>query len=207
MREGRDMEHDKQFVREYFFQTRREIDTEKNSRDQILNFVIVALGAIGFAVFQSDKSGEFLSEPIAVLMPLSMLCAITALFWLRRKKLQQIADRWFVLEHLVAHHIDDLPRNVTLEAVVHKDLQTTRYTRKDVWVSMGVSLPVYGIIVHVLDTTLAPLAVAGSVAAVFATHLALSWLLLGRPFDCPEPLKSHRQRGQEVGQRGEERGG
>lgn len=32
----------------YLVQTRKEIDTEKRERDQILNFIIVTIGGLGF---------------------------------------------------------------------------------------------------------------------------------------------------------------
>lgn len=50
------------FDREYFIQTRKEIDTEKRERDHILNIAIIVLGALGFAFIQKDESRQFIEK-------------------------------------------------------------------------------------------------------------------------------------------------
>jgi hypothetical protein len=112
------MKQTSDFLREYFLQTRREIDAEKESRDRLLNFIILAIGAVGFTMFQSEKADTLLAHPCALIIELSILVTITALFWLRRKKLQQIADRWFVLGNLLSRHFDEIAIEESLEAIV-----------------------------------------------------------------------------------------
>ena len=48
------MKNPTSFEKEYFIQTRQEIDTEKRERDRILNFIVLILGAIGFALIREE---------------------------------------------------------------------------------------------------------------------------------------------------------
>jgi len=94
------------FDREYFLQTRKEIDTEKRERDHLLNFAVVILGALAFAVVQSEKAQQFLQEPYSLMLEISTLIILTSLFWVRRKKLQQISDRWYTLYHMALRNMN-----------------------------------------------------------------------------------------------------
>jgi hypothetical protein len=51
-----------EFVREYFMQTRREIDTVKRQRDLIVNFAIIVFGAVSFGVINSKEARDFMKE-------------------------------------------------------------------------------------------------------------------------------------------------
>ena len=181
---------------EYLSQTRKEIDTEKHSRDNILNVVVLVLGAAGFAIFRANDPTGILRDPAMALMEIAMLGTITALFWLRRKKLQQIADRWFVLHNLLETHLTDIPARQSLEAIVEKDLQTTRYTRKDVSLCLGLSLPIYGLLAVTVHGQLSIRDTAIVVICTALVHIVISSVLMLRPFRCPEPLASERRREQ-----------
>jgi len=183
------------FSESYFAQTRQEIDTEKHSRDNILNVVILVLGAVGFAMFQADNAQTLLRQPVALVIEITMLVIITGLFWLRRKKLQQIADRWFVLHNLLQNHMASLPVAETLEAIVEKDLKTTRYTRKDVWLCVAVSFPVYGLAAASLHERIGNhhLLTVSLLVLLVSLHLAVAVPLMIRPFKCPEPLATARK--------------
>jgi len=135
------------FVREYFIQTRKEIDTEKRERDQILNFAVLILGAIGFAIFQSETAQEFLQQPKALTVELPALVIITSLFWIRRKKLQQIADRWFVLHRLAERYFDKEDIEMMLEEIVLKKFLKRTYVRKDFFLNIALCLPIYGLLI------------------------------------------------------------
>ncbi|HUI08619.1 MAG TPA: hypothetical protein VL486_16585 [Verrucomicrobiae bacterium] len=43
-----------QFEREYFVQTRKEIDTEKQERNKILNYAILATGAVSLVLSKPE---------------------------------------------------------------------------------------------------------------------------------------------------------
>ena len=88
------MQEPSSFDREYFLQTRREIDTEKRERDHLLNFAVVILGALAFAVVQNEAARALVQEWYSLLFEVATLTILTSLFWVRKKKLQQIADRW-----------------------------------------------------------------------------------------------------------------
>jgi cytochrome bd-type quinol oxidase subunit 2 len=184
------------FIGDYVLQTRREIDAEKHSRDNILNVVILALGAVGFAMFKADNTVTLVKQPLALVVQVTMLATVTGLFWLRRKKLQQIADRWFVLHNILECHLSELPLAETLEAIVEKDLQTTRYTRKDVWLCVAVSCPIYGLATLSLYEQLGrQRGITGAaVTLLILVHFAIVACLMIHPFKCPEPLATARQR-------------
>jgi hypothetical protein len=134
------------FERAYFIQTRNEIDTEKRERDQMLNFAVLVLGAIGFAVAQSESAWKFLQEPESLAIETPALVIISTLFWIRHKKLQQISDRWFVLYRMIVRCFGKDRAKEMLEGVVRKDLPTWRYIRKDFMLNIALCLPVYGLL-------------------------------------------------------------
>ncbi len=177
-----------EFMREYFLQTRREIDTEKSSRDSILNFAILTIGAIGFGMFQNDKVDIFLQQPIFLILEMSMLASITTLFWLRSKKLHQIADRWFVLHSILREHQDEMALDKSLEGIVVLYLQTTRYPKKDVVVCLGLSSPIYSLmLVNLWNLMPIPSAVVVLIL-IFVMHLVIAWRLMISPCKPPNHL-------------------
>ena len=135
------------FDREYFLQTRREIDTEKQERDHILNFAVIVLGAMAFAVAQNDKAIEFLSSVEALSLEGSALVVLTALFWTRWKKLRQIADRWLVLHRMLEKEPDSATAGLSLESIVVGRLETRWYLQKDVVLNLALCVPVYALLV------------------------------------------------------------
>ncbi len=163
------------FLREYFLQTRREIDAEKSSRDQILNFVIISLGAIGFAIFQSSN---ILSNPHSIAVESSLLVFITSLFWLRRKKLQQISDRWIVLEGLLHTRIRFLPIENSLETIVLQGLKSFKYSIKDFILCICVSCPIYAVIVFSLTTWISLPTNILITVGIILFHASILWYIL-----------------------------
>jgi len=131
------------FEREYFLQTRREIDTEKHERDQLLNFAILVLGAIVFGVAQSENAQRFLEEATAPAIEVPALAITSTLCWIRRKKLQQIADRWFVLHLMLVEHFGSERAETSLEGIAVQGLRGRRYVWKDVVLNWALSLPLY----------------------------------------------------------------
>lgn len=178
------------FIKAYFIQTRQEIDTEKRERDQILHFVILVLGAMGFAIIQSDKAQVFLSHPCALITEFGTLILILTLFWIRRKKLHQISDRWFVLHSLLKTESLGVSEDISMEAIVIPDLQTTRYTRKDVWLNWSVSLPIWSLVaVTFCSIGLHKWVLVLLLFSGLIIQWIVSFIFLGRSFKCPDLLK------------------
>ena len=168
------------FISSYFIQTRQEIDNEKSSRDHILNFVILAIGALGFALLQNEKTVAILHTPVGLGLEFSVLVTITSLFWLRRRKLVQIAHRWTALDRLLKNHDLGVPYSESLESDVIPNLSTRFYPMKDAAVCVGVSCPIY-----------ASIAVSGHplmAAATALVHAGLVGLLIASPL-LPAPKK------------------
>lgn len=103
------------FESAYFTQTRQEIDTEKRERDQILNFALLAIGALAVVIARVDTTLEFLRSVEGLVLEASALPVITTLCWIRRKKLEQIADRWYVLLWMIQHRMPEHRVKETLE--------------------------------------------------------------------------------------------
>lgn len=188
------------FDREYFLQTRREIDTEKRERDHLLNFAVVILGALAFAVVQSDKAKQFLQELYSLMFEISTLIILTSLFWVRRKKLQQISDRWYTLYHIALHNMSEEWMSQSMEAVVIRGFSKARYIRKDIALNVALSLPIYTLVfVSSLELPFHSwLSVIPGVLIVTG-HLAVSWVLLAKklidPFSVEIELKDGRTTG------------
>lgn len=168
-----------EFEREYFIQTRKEIDTEKQERDHILNFAIIILGALGFAVIQSDQAKEFLKQPYSIILEASTLIILTSLFWIRRKKLQQIADRWYTLYRLSIRYLGSKHTDESMEAIVIKGFEKARYLRKDAVLNLALSLPIYTLIFISsigLSAHIAYRVLTSTIIIIF--HILLSFILL-----------------------------
>ena len=179
-----------EFHREYFIQTRQEIDTIKREMNQFLYFSVFIVGAIGFAIARGDNAQEFFAQPWALATEIATLAIVTSLFWLRRLNLQQIADRWFVLRRIVHRHFPSTKVEEMMEGLVCKRLErSTTYTKQEYILNLAISAPVYGLltVTGLKGFGLAwqwGLAVAWTIAV--AHVIASAFLLRHR-----EPLRNH----------------
>jgi hypothetical protein len=175
------------FLTEYIIQTRKEIDTEKRERDHILNFAVVILGAIAFAVYQSETAQRFLFEPLSLIIQCTALVVITSLFWVRWMKLRQIADRWFVLHRILLRRLGEEEAADFLESLVAPQLLTTRYIRKDLVLNYALSSPIYCLLIahcYIGFTRIEPILIAFPLAVIFA-HIIISEMVLNRTIRDP----------------------
>ena len=180
------------FEREYFIQTRKEIDTEKRERDQMLNFAVLVLGGIGFGVSQSQSAQQFLQEPQALVIEIPALVIITSLFWVRYKKLKQIADRWFTLYRIVLRYFGRELAEEMLEGLVCKNLTEWRYILKDFVLNIALCLPVYALILLPSFNGYLPVQPWRLVVSVgvIVLHGVISFIILGRKIRDPLPTLS-----------------
>lgn len=111
---------------------------------------------------------------------------ITSLFWVRRKKLQQIADRWFILQRLAERIVGKDGAGLLLESLVCQQLTGRRYVEKDFFLNYALSSPIYALLLVHTPGFWSDGPIAASFAvAVIIVHAVLSGLLLGRPFRAP----------------------
>jgi uncharacterized membrane protein YraQ (UPF0718 family) len=136
------------FEREYFLQTRKEIDNEKHERDVILNIAVAILGGLAFAFLKdTNKDSKDQIQPIfGLLLTVSGLAIITSLLWLRKKKMQQIADRWHVIRNLVSKVREPGENGRFLEEIACDGLNKRSYTVKDTVLAIVLSTPFYSIL-------------------------------------------------------------
>lgn len=135
-----------QFETQYFIQTRREIDTEKQERNKLLHYALLAAGAIALALSQLDRTTKFLESPAA----LGLYCSLFLLVWgivaARRAKLRQIYDRWISLYTML--RTKTLKREwIPVEETVLSGIKSGRYLYEDLWLHLGLSSLIYGLIV------------------------------------------------------------
>jgi hypothetical protein len=134
-----------EFERQYFLQTRQEIDTEKQERNKILNYAIVSLGVLALAIVRIDNPLAPLRSPAALCFYYPFLLLISILISGRRAKLRQIFDRWFVLRGILAARSE--PKGwVSLEKVVCDGFDNKRYLAEDRLLHLGLSLIPYSLI-------------------------------------------------------------
>jgi hypothetical protein len=136
------------FDREYFIQTRQEIDTEKRERDHILNIAVIVLGALGFAFVQTDKTQTLIRQPFFIAIEISVLAILTSLFWVRWMKLRQIADRWYTLRNILNQHFEEQKARNYLEYVVMRGFEKARYIKKDITLCFSMSSPIYFLLAY-----------------------------------------------------------
>jgi hypothetical protein len=172
------------FVREYFMQTRREIDTVKRQRDLILNFAILVIGAVSFAVIKSQEARDFVKtqwEGAAVGVP--ALIFITSLFWLRYRKLQQIKDRWRVLHSIAESKLGPLFVRIMLESKVVPHLDKwTYHIWRDFVPCIMFCVPIYGqLLINFWHCTSYPEGLrTAMLSGVVPFHCLICWSLFGR---------------------------
>ena len=169
------------FWMEYYLQTRREIDTEKQERDKLLHFIILVLGAVSFSVAQSTEAQRFLQHPKGLAVTLPAMVIISSLFWVRRKKLQQIADRWHVLQDLLAGHCSSEHLGSSLEAAAMTGFAERRYVLKDAVLNGALSLAIYPLVFFQLDAGLKLLSTVIIFLLIVIVHGgSTTWLLYRR---------------------------
>ena len=182
-----------EFEREYFIQTRKEIDSEKYERNTILNYAVIATGALSVIMSRSAASVQFLQSSGALLIYIPLLLLISALFSARRTKLRQIADRWFVLYDLLAVQGRLENRRWTpLEQVVCEGLARRRYLSEDFLQHLALSSVVYFLTGAVawLAWRSGNLGVCMFGSAVLVAHFGLTSWWLSRKL----PLSQHHMR-------------
>lgn len=136
-----------QFEREYFIQTRKEIDVEKQERDRLLNFATAFVGIVMAGLISAAKDGPGLMSAIRgeafPYVACAVLVVISTLIWVRAKKLTQIADRWCVLRKLLLRSGETEDGSPYLEFLVVRGLRSVRYATKDALLNISLSIPVY----------------------------------------------------------------
>ncbi len=206
------MTGDKDFLRDYFLQTRKEIEHGKAERDRILHFAVIIIGAVGFAFAQSEHMQRFLLSTSGLFTEVAALVIVTSLFWIRRTKLRQIADRWFVLRRLLPRIVGEEEMPWMLENVVYRGLSRRRYARKDIVLNLAFCLPIYGLLVHQAiegwesgATWRAAVALAGVLLHVLVSTLLLSPRLTdATDIADSDPAGSPQNRGTEVDRGGDD---
>ena len=136
------------FIRDYFIQTRAEIDTEKRERDRLLHFAIILLGGVMVVLLRREGFVDFGASVEGIALGVSLLTILTSLFWIRWKKLCQIADRWYVLHHLLEDYLTGKQAKFFLEEIVIEGFKNKRYVRKDLVLNFALCLPIYFMIVR-----------------------------------------------------------
>ena len=171
-----------QFEIQYFIQTRREIDTEKQERNKLLNYALLATGAFAFALAQVEGSTDFLTSSWALGLYLPLLLLISGIVAARRMKLSQIFDRWKTLYSMLQS--SQFGQDWTpLEETVTKEIEGPRYLFEDFALHLGLSAMVYGLMIITMFRLISngqghwPLLVI----AFVVLHLVLTtqWLLRG----------------------------
>jgi hypothetical protein len=135
-----------QFEVQYFIQTRREIDTEKQERNKLLNYALIATGAFAIALAQIERSTEFLFSPWALALYLPLLLLISGIVAARRMKLQQIFDRWVTLYSIL--QVRKVANEwIPMEETVIQGIKGRRYLYEDFALHLGLSGIVYGLMI------------------------------------------------------------
>lgn len=174
------------FQVQYFIQTRREIDTEKQERSNLFNYAVIPAGAtISLIVAQTQKATGFLSSPSACYLYGGLLFLTYGIVAARRAKLQQIYDRWLTLYCILLK-----TKNTDwalLEPTVFDGFEGRRYLWEDWLLHFGLSALVYAL-------ALMTMASAGKhwlcwVVLAIVVHLVITTCLLLRRFEVPKRFK------------------
>ena len=135
-----------QFEVQYFIQTRKEIDTEKQERNKLLHYALIAAGASAIGLAQIERSTDFLLSPWALALYLPLLLLISGIVAARRMKLQQIFDRWITLYSILQARKLAKQWTPVEETVIH-GFRSRRYLYEDFALHLGLSVMVYGLMI------------------------------------------------------------
>jgi len=120
---------------------------------------------------------------------------ITSLFWIRWKKLNQIAHRWFVLHKMCINLFGEKKTDDLLEGIVYKGLHASKYTRKDLILNYSLSMPLYLSLLYQCKKCMAQnkeLYFLISITCIgIALHAIISFILLSRK--CEDPFSNRGQ--------------
>lgn len=181
-----------EFEREYFVQTRQEIDTEKGQRDRFVHYAMLLLGALAFGAIQSPEARDFLLlDPInAALLAVTVLVMLTAMAYVRWKKLSQIADRWYVLREMLQDALPPEKAERSLEQSVVEGFVSRRYVRKDICLHVALSFPAYVLLLVSAMSMGSPWAWLWCplAAALIAISVGVAVGVLGQPLRAPAGL-------------------
>jgi len=172
-----------QFELEYFIQTRKEIDTEKQERNKILNYAIIATGAVSLLISKTENPTKFMESATALWIYYPLLLLISVLTEARRAKLRQIADRWFTLRNILHANKSAIDWNYLEEIVCH-GLADRRYLLEDFLLHNALSLILYALIL-LIAIKLPVMWALYSILPAFL-HLVLSCFLLLRRIPIPK---------------------
>ncbi len=179
------------FYCKYFMQLRGECDTIRCEMNRFLYFALLVLLGVGIAVAkdgigsaagEGGNGGSLLHKLTALAMEIATLFIMTSLFWLRRLHLQQLVDRWYILQD-IAHRRVDIPDTEKL----HEDVATGRikhdkkaYLSQEWTLNFALAVPVYGLIILKCRGGGGPFSFVDAVicAGIIIGHLVISYCLL-----------------------------
>ena len=175
------------FEQAYFIQTRQEIDSERRARDQLLIITVILLAAIAVAVLCSEWAQAFLEQPEALAVHIPALAILSTLFWLRRRKLQRMADGWFALRAMAARQFGLQQADELLEGITVRDLTRWRCVAEDFTLNVVFSLPIYCWLVLQATQGLAYAEGWRTVVSILAItmHVFYTYPVLGRRLRAP----------------------
>ena len=142
------LENLSEFEIQYFIQTRKEIDTEKQERNKLLNYGVVATGALTLGIMQIDKSFEILSTPLSLLIYFSLQLFIFGIVVARRVKLRHIADRWETLYDFLQHRNLDRELLWLEKKVIAGFNNRRRYLWEDFVLYCSLNIIVFGFLLY-----------------------------------------------------------
>ncbi|MBV9719273.1 MAG: hypothetical protein JOZ77_08135 [Candidatus Eremiobacteraeota bacterium] len=208
------------FVTEYFRQSKAEIDSAKSERNIALNITVLVVTAFVWLFAQSfakpswpwlvSSDDQPVPRGMFIAVAVAALLTIYALFRLRRDKLQQIANRWYVLRKLLTNMGARDDQSSTMEFIVcsffDRDSQRSRdtwpilrpleclrhhYAGDDAMLHLCIAVPLCAFIFYLVwqGSPICALPV-GVTAAIYL--LRICWLL-GRPLADPTKSNGHTQ--------------
>lgn len=172
-----------EFEKAYFLKTRDEIEVEKKSRDLMLNFTIVVLGGIAFSLVKNENSDAAITSESMLVAVTSALYLITILIWLRLQKLQQIADRWYVLNGIIdKYYTTEQEANIFLEKTVVDGLNGWGYVKKDIYLFLVLVIPMYVLMYFQVNVSWknCEMEKAWSIILITALHFIISMSIICR---------------------------
>jgi len=190
--------HVKAFEREYFIQTRKEIDSEKQARTRLFHYAVIVFGGLTafYIDMYKDSLPNFKLDFFCMGLAVSLLFILTTIFYVRHRKLLQIAHRWYVLYIMINKWYGLEEARLFLESIVVNGFDKKHYLTKDLALTFCLAFPIYLFLLGFsikAETNILCLSIS-----VVIVHIVASSLVLGRKVKPPEDIREQVNRYQKA---------
>jgi len=140
-----------EFEKEYFFQTRNDIASEKEARERMFNYAVLLFNGqiAAYAILNKFEIQSLTLDAFSLTFFTMLMFSVSGLFYARHRKLIQISHRWIILQEMLIRKYGEEYASRTVESRVMTTFVSKSYLRKDKILGLSILIPIYAfLLVH-----------------------------------------------------------